>query len=136
MPINEDHTLLRELTPEAVDAVLAAAGPGAGSPQVIVKLRLLGGAMAREPRHDSAFCHRNAAYSLAVIGVLAPPVAEAAPQHAAALVAGLARWSTGGQMPNFAASHDPARPIRCYDADTLHRLKAIASRHDPAGILA
>jgi hypothetical protein len=136
MPINEDHALLREVTPEAVDAILAAAGPEAGSPQVIVELRLLGGAMAREPRHGSAFCHRDAAYSLAVIGVLAPPVAEVVPQHAAALVAALAPWSTGGQMPNFAPSHDPARPSRCYDADTLHRLKALAARHDPAGILA
>jgi FAD/FMN-containing dehydrogenase len=136
MPINEDHALLRELTPEAADAVLAAAGPEAGSPQVIVELRLLGGAMAREPRHDSAFCHRNAAYALAVIGALAPPVAEVVPQHAAALVAALAPWSTGGQMPNFAPSHDPARLSRCYDADTLHRLKALAARHDPAGILA
>lgn len=136
MPINEDHALLRELTPEAVDALLAAAGPEAGSPQVIVELRLLGGAMTREPRHDSAFCHRNVAYSLTVIGVLAPPVAAVVPQHAAALVAALAPWSTGGQMPNFAPSHDAARLSRCYDADTLHRLKALAARHDPAGILA
>jgi FAD/FMN-containing dehydrogenase len=136
MPINEDHALLRELTPEGVDAILAAAGPEAGSPQVIVELRLLGGAMAWEPRHPSAFCHRNADYSLAVIGVLAPPVAEVVPQHAAALVAALAPWSTGGQMPNFAPSHDPARLSRCYEGDTLHRLKSLAARHDPAGILA
>ena len=74
MPVHEDHALLRELTAETVDAILAACGPGSDSPQTIVELRLLGGALAREPRHRSAFCHRNAAYALSVIGVLAPPV--------------------------------------------------------------
>ena len=49
MPINEDHALLSELPAEAVDAMLALAGPGSGSPQVIAELRLLGGALAREP---------------------------------------------------------------------------------------
>lgn len=136
MPINEDQALLRELTPEAVDVLLAAAGPGAGSPQVIVELRQLGGALAREPRHRSAFCHRDAAYSLAVIGAMVPPVAEAVPGHARALCAALGEWTTGGQMPNFAPSHDADRPRRCYDEDTLAWLQALAQRHDPAGTLA
>lgn len=133
MPINEDQALLRELTPEAVDVIAAAAGPG--SPQTIVELRLLGGALAREPRHRSAFCHREAPYALAVIGVLAPPMGEAVVGHAAGLVAELAPWSTGGQMPNFAPSLDPARPSRVYNEDTLHWLTALARRYDPAGIL-
>lgn len=136
MPIHEDQALLRELTPEAVDAVLAAAGPASGSPQTIVELRLLGGAYAREPRHRSAFCHRDAAYSLAIIGVLAPPVGEIVRPRAAALVADLAPWSTGGQMPNFAPSSDPDRAARCYTEDTLHWLTALARQYDPAGILA
>ena len=50
MPINEDQALLSELPAEAVDALLALVGPGSGSPQVIVELRLLGGALAREPQ--------------------------------------------------------------------------------------
>jgi hypothetical protein len=135
MPVNEDQALLRELTAEAVDAILAAAGPTSGSPQTIVELRLLGGAHAREPRHRSAYCHRDAAYSLAVIGVLVPPVAEIVRPHAAALVADLAAWSTGGQMPNFAPSADPDRAARCYSEDTLHWLNALARQYDPAGIL-
>jgi hypothetical protein len=135
MPINEDQALLRELTAEAVDAILAATGPASGSPQAIVELRLLGGRFAREPRHRSSFCHRDAAYSLATIGVLAPPVGESVREHAAALVADLSAWSTGGQMPNFAASSDPDRAARCYSEDTLHWLTALARQYDPAGIL-
>ncbi|MEU0495729.1 FAD-binding oxidoreductase [Mycobacterium sp. NPDC006124] len=135
MPVHEGHALLRELTAETVEAILAACGPGSRSPQTLVELRLLGGALAREPRHRSAFCQRNAAYALSVIGVLASPDGAAVASHAADLVAAVAPWSTGGQMPNFAASDDPGRPGRCYDEDALAWLTALARRHDPASVM-
>ncbi len=135
MPINENQALLRELPAEAIDAVLTAAGPHSESPQIIVELRLLGGAMAREPRHRSAFCHRDAAYALTVIGVPQPDAA-AVVQHAEAVTRAVDPWATGGQMPNFAPSFDPARPSRVYNQDTLHLLAALADRYDPAGVLA
>jgi hypothetical protein len=135
MPTHEDHGLLRELTAEAVDAILATCGPESGSPQTIVELRLLGGALASEPRHRSAFCHRNAAYSLSVIGVLAPPVGDVVASHGAEMVSAVAPWATGGQMPNFAASADPERPARCYNEDALHWLRALAKRYDPASVM-
>jgi hypothetical protein len=118
-----------------VETILASAGPGTGAPQTIVELRMLGGALAREPRHRSVFCHRDAAYSLAVIGVLPPLVVESVIGHSADLVTALAPWSTGGQMPNFAVSGDPGRPARCYADDTLHWLIALAKRYDAAGVL-
>lgn len=136
MPVNEDHALLSELPAEAVDAILAVAGPGSQSPQVIVELRMLGGAMAREPQHRSAFCHRNAAFALTVIGVSAPEIATMVVEHARAVTQVVAQWSTGGQMPNFAPSYDPARPSRVYTEDTLHWLAALADRYDPARVLA
>ena len=135
MPINENQALLRELPAEAIDAVLTAAGPHSGSPQIIVELRLLGGAMAGEPRHRSAFCHRDAAYALTVIGVPMPDAA-AVVQHAEAVTRAVDPWATGGQMPNFAPSYDPARPSRVYNQDTLHRLATLADRYDPARVLA
>lgn len=135
MPTHEDHALLREMSHETVDAILAACGPGSNSPQTIVEVRLLGGELAREPRHRSAFCHRNAAYSLSVIGVLAGPIGDHVEAHAAELVEAMAPWSTGGQLPNFAASADPGRPSRCYNEDALHWLKALAKRYDPASVM-
>jgi hypothetical protein len=71
---------VRYTPPALIDAIgvmpYAACGPASNSPQTIVELRLLGGALAREPRHRSPFCHRNAAYALSVIGVLAPPAGD------------------------------------------------------------
>ena len=60
MPVYEDHVLLSRLTTEAVDTLLAVAGPDAGSLQTITELRLLGGAFARPGRHRSALCNRDA----------------------------------------------------------------------------
>ena len=136
MPTHEDHALLSALPVEAVDALLAVAGPESGSPQVIVELRQLGGALARQPRHRSAFCHRNAAYSLTVIGAPMPDTAALVAQHASAVVAAVVPWSTGGQMPNFGVSSDPGRAGRVYTEDTLHWLAALADRYDPARVLA
>lgn len=136
MPVSEGQALLSELPVEAVDAILAVAGPGSQSPQVIVELRMLGGAFAREARHRSAFCHRNAAFALTTIGVSAPEIAEMVAGHARAVTQAVSPWATGGQMPNFAPSYDPARPARVYNEDTLHWLSALAERYDPARVLA
>lgn len=135
MPVHEDHVLLREFGSDAADVLLAAAGPGSASMQTIVEVRLLGGAMARQAPHPSAFCHRQAAYAVAVIGMPLGPAAELVPAQARALVNALQPWSTGGLLPNFAPSAEPARMARVYDDDTRHWLASLADRYDPAGVL-
>jgi hypothetical protein len=132
MPVHESSGLLNELTPEAVDTLLAVAGPDAGSPQVIVELRLLGGALAREPEHKSALCHRDAAFSLLVIGV---PMIPGTPEHNAAVQTAMAPYLTGGELPNFGAAVGAERMRRVYDEDTRTWLAALAERHDPNGVL-
>ncbi|OMC06023.1 FAD-linked oxidase [Mycobacterium sp. NS-7484] len=134
MPVYEHHTLLRELTAETVEVLLSAAGPDSGSVQTIVELRMLGGALAREGRHRSAFCHRDAAFAVTTIGALVPPVADVVVPQAGALMVALSRWSSGGQLANFAPSEDAGRAGRVYDEETRHWLAALAQRHDPAGV--
>jgi hypothetical protein len=134
MPVSEYHTLLCELTSETVDLILGATGPDSSSVQTIVDIRMLGGALARDGLHRSAFCHRDAAYAVTVIGVPAPPVAEAVRSQAATLIAELTPWSTGGQLPNFAPSDDAGRAARVYDEDTRHWLAVLAEHYDPAGV--
>ncbi|MGB3322714.1 MAG: FAD-binding oxidoreductase [Mycolicibacterium fortuitum] len=134
MPIFEHHTLLRELTAETVEVLLDAAGPESGSVQTIVEIRMLGGALAREGRHRSAFCHRDAAFAVSTIGALVPPIADAVMPQAGALIVALSPWSSGGQLANFAPSEDAGRAARVYDEETRHWLAALADRHDPAGV--
>ncbi|KPM52761.1 FAD-linked oxidase [Frankia sp. R43] len=131
MPTHERGVLLRELPEQAVQTLLAVAGPQAECPQVIVELRLLGGAFARPPREPSAVCHRDAAYSLLTIGIAAPPIIEATAGHAAAVIAAVAPWSHGGSTPNFGASSDPAIVARQYDPATLARLATLTASYDP-----
>jgi hypothetical protein len=135
MPSHEESGLLRELTAETIAALLAVAGPESRSPQAVVELRQLGGALGREPEHKSAFCHRGAAFSVLAIGVLAPEIAEVVPVHGAAVIAALGPWATGGKLPNFAPSSDPAEIALAYDEDTVAWLGALADQHDPDRVL-
>lgn len=134
MPVYENQALLNALPGEAIDALLRLAGPGVESLQTIVELRMLGGAFARGPRQPDALCHRDAAYALTTIGLPIPELAERVVEHAAAVVESLAPWSTNGQLPNFAPSHDPGRAARVYEADVLQRLTALGDHYDPAGV--
>ncbi len=131
MPVHERAALLRELPDTAVTTLLRFAGPDASSPQVIVELRLLGGALAREPRHPSAVCHRDAAYSVLTIGLAASPVAQATAADAAALLAALEPWSGGLSAPNFGVSADPVIVAGKYDPATLARLATLTASYDP-----
>jgi hypothetical protein len=134
-PTHEAATLLADFPAEAAEALLAVAGPGAGSRQTIVELRHLGGALGRAPQQSSAFCQRNARFSMLAIGVLAPPEADAVAADGVALVAALAPWSTGRALANFAPSSDPERVALSYDEETLRRLGALAEQYDPTGVL-
>lgn len=131
MPSHEDADLLTGLPPAAVDALLAVAGPETDSPQVIVEVRQLGGAVARPPKVPGAVDHRDAAFSLLAIGVAVPPVAEAVVTHGASIRAALAPWTTGHVLPNFTPAAGPARMARSYTPETLARLTALADRYDP-----
>ena len=132
LPLHEGTLLLIDLPARAVDALLVVAGIGSGSPQIIVEVRQLGGALNRPDAPDCAFSHRQAAFSLLVIGIEAPPIAEAVAEHCARVVAALQPWSTGGVFPNF-GSRAPAE--QRYVGPTLERLREVAKKYDPAGVL-
>lgn len=135
MPTTEGMALLRELPAEAVDTLLALAGPDVDCPQLIVELRQLGGAIARTPEHPSAFVHRDAGFSLLTIGLAAGPIAAIAAAHAVQVEEAMRPWATGGALPNFAASTDPAVIARCYDRETLARLATLATAYDPNAVI-
>lgn len=133
MPTSESAMLLTGFGDEAAKGLLALAGSGSGSPQVLVEVRQLGGAYAREGAYPSAFVHRGAAYIVLAVGIALDP---AVAPHAQRLLVALADWGTGGIWPNYGLPHDVASARRAYDELTLARLAAIAARYDPDGVLA
>jgi hypothetical protein len=133
LPFANRGAALVSLPAEAVDALLAVAGPAAGSPLAMVELRALGGAVARDPDVPNAVTGRDTAFSLFAIGVLAGPPAEAVPGGLDALIAAVAPWTTGG-LVNFPT--DPADVASLWSDGDRERLEEILGRHDPAGTFA
>ena len=132
MPVHDPAMLLTDFTAETAERLLEVAGYGSGSPQVMVEVRQLGGAYAREGEHPSAFAHRAAGYSVLVVGMAPDP---AVLPHVARLFSALEDWDTGGIWPNFGPPHDSTTARRAYYAETLARLAAVTRSYDPDGVL-
>ena len=132
MPVHDPAMLLTDFTAETAARLLEVAGHGSGSPQVMVEVRQLGGAYAREGRHPSAFVHRAAGYSVLVVGMAPDP---AVLPHMERLFSALEEWDTGGVWPNFGPPHDATTARRAYDGATLARLAAVTRTYDPDGVL-
>ena len=123
--------LLDELPHEAVDLLLDSVGTD-GNVQSVVELRVLGGAIARPPRHPSAVSHRDAAYLLFMSGTADPSVGTAAQSDR--ILAALAPWTCDGLFPNFATG-DRQQTQRCYDDDARFWLGSLAAQYDPDHVM-
>jgi FAD/FMN-containing dehydrogenase len=134
VPFEEGGTLLSELAPETIEAILQEAGPDTACPLLLVELRLLGGALARG-RAD-AVGGRDAAYSLFAVGALMPPIADAVPPAIRGVVGAMAPWSTGGTMVNFhGVPGDDADRARAWSGPTYERLQRAKASYDPGNLL-
>ena len=92
-------TMLSELTPEAVEAMLEVAGPGSGSPLLMVELRHLGGALGRRAPHAGALGSLTGEYLLYGLTIpMAPELVRRVRGHRAA-AAGRAR--AGDRQPQI-----------------------------------
>ncbi len=131
VPAHEAAAVLAEFPLEAVDALLDLAGPGSDSPQVLVEVRQMGGAIARAGEHESAFSGRSTAYSLLTVGIAGTPGVE---DHAASILAALDPWTGGHRMPNFTFAPDDYADA--YDEKTTERLRRTIRRYDPEGVIA
>ncbi|MFT3900539.1 MAG: FAD-binding oxidoreductase [Gordonia sp. (in: high G+C Gram-positive bacteria)] len=135
MPATEHGGLLAALPDEAIDILHGLATSPAAPLLPVVEVRQLGGAFAREPEVRSALCHRDAAFNLNMVGILADEEAAGAVLGAiGSSYEALGPWLTGGVLPNFVATDDRARIRDCYDDDTAAWLSALADQLDPKGV--
>jgi FAD/FMN-containing dehydrogenase len=130
MPVIEAATVLTGFPADAAEALLALTGPGSGSPQVLVEVRQMGGAVGREGAHPAAFSSRPAAFCLLTVGVDDPAVAA----HAEAVLAAMAPWEGRHRMPNFTFEAEDL--VHAFDEDALALLRAAIRTYDPDGVMA
>ncbi|HEY8473397.1 MAG TPA: FAD-binding protein [Natronosporangium sp.] len=134
VPVAGDHALLGDLPPAAVDALLAAAGPGVDTPVGAVELRHLGGALARRPPGAGVLATLEGEFLLHAAGVVPTPAAEPAVLAAATgIVQALQPWHTSRGYLNFAESRS-ADPSRLFGPDAARRLAAIKAEVDPTDL--
>ena len=132
MPVWEKGLLLRELGVESVDRVLALAGPDTDSPLAMVELRLMGGAIGRQPRVPNAVAGRDGAFSVLALGVLAPGIEDAVPHAGTAMLEALTPWSTGTALLNWLGAASADEVAHAWTPATYARLQAVKRRVDPS----
>ncbi|HEX6150308.1 FAD-binding oxidoreductase [Nocardioides sp.] len=130
-PAFEAGAVLTDFPAEAAEALLDLTGHGSGSPQVLVEVRQMGGAIARAGEHESAFSSRGAAYSLLTVGIADVPGVE---EHAAKILEAMAPWTGGPRLPNF--TFTPEEYADAYDEATIERLRRAIRTYDPLGVMA
>jgi hypothetical protein len=132
LPYDSAHQILGELPANAVDAILAAAGPGSGAPIAMVQLRHLGGALARVSPGAGARATLPGEVCLFALGVT-PDEQSAGPVRAS--LEALERAvlpHRAGDYPNFV--EEPVDTSRFFDAKTWARLRAVKALHDPSDL--
>jgi FAD/FMN-containing dehydrogenase len=129
-----DGMLLSELPAEAVDAIVAVAGPGSGSPLLSVEIRQLGGALAEASPANGALASIDAGFAVFAVGIaMNADMKAAARAHAAKVRGALAAWDAGRSYFNFTERH--ADPGELFAEDAYARLRRIKAQCDPANVI-
>jgi FAD/FMN-containing dehydrogenase len=134
VPFHSTSALLDEMPYEAIDAMLAAAGPdsGRGPTVTMLQLRQMGGALARDTPGAGARATLPGDISLFALGaVLDEPMSEAV-KAALADVDAAVRPYRAGYYPNFV--EEPADASAFFDPATWARLRAVKAAYDPADV--
>jgi FAD/FMN-containing dehydrogenase len=124
-----DGALLDELPGDAIDALVAAAGPGSGSPLISVEVRHLGGALGRAHDSHGALAAVEADFALYAVGMA--PDADAAAEvnaHIDVVKGAVSEWSAGRRLLNFSERRDGED---MFAPAALRRLRAVKTLVDP-----
>ncbi len=132
MPMWEKGMLLAELTEEAVDAFLAGVAPEAPVPLVMAEIRQLGGALSRPADVPNAVAGRAGAWSVLVIGPMAPELVDVVPQVGRGVLEALRPWAAPGCVLNFLGDVPGAGEVlAAYEPADAERLLAVKRAVDP-----
>jgi UDP-N-acetylenolpyruvoylglucosamine reductase len=132
-PAVGDGAMLTSLPDEAIAAVLAAGGPGSGSPFISLEIRQLGGALGRPADRAGAASHLEAAYGMFAVGLpFTPEMGTAIEAHLDVVAAAVQPWRAVQNYFNFAERHVDSATF--YTGSTHDRLREIRQRFDPTDL--
>jgi hypothetical protein len=121
---------LVDMTPETVNALVAVAGPGSGSPLISVELRQLGGAVAEASPEHGAVGSIDAGFALFAVGMAADAeMTGFVEDRVAAVKTALAPWTA--ERGNFNFADSPKDGESFYPADTYRGLQWVKAAYDP-----
>jgi FAD/FMN-containing dehydrogenase len=134
VPYTSENALVRELPPEAIRSLVEVAGPGSGSPLLLVELRQTGGALSRPAPGHGALAKLDGRFVLFALGMAATADMEAASlTHACRVKAALAPYSAAGSYLNFAEHATDLADT--FQPDAYARLQAVKARLDPLNVI-
>ncbi len=129
VPALGDHNCVGELDAAAIEALVAAAGPGSGSGLVSVELRQMGGALARAEEGAGAVATMPGSYISYAVGIAADPETTAkTASDLARVMATLAPYESGHYF-NFVERTAAAESF--FDPATAARLLDVKQTYDP-----
>jgi hypothetical protein len=135
LPAWEKGMTLTDLPEEAVDALLASAGPQLEIPLIMAEVRLMGGALGRPAKVPNAVPGRSGAFSVLVLGPAIPELAQVVPMIGKGVLAALGPWKAPETMINFLGDvTGPEEVAAAYPPATIERLKEVKRAVDPTGI--
>jgi hypothetical protein len=126
------HRVLQELSDEAIDAWVAAVGPGSGTPLLLSELRHLGGALGRPDPDGGALSHLGAGWVMYGVGmVMSPQMGEAVSAGLDRMHEAMEPWGAEGGYFNF--SDRPCDTDAILPPDVCSRLAEVKRQWDPDG---
>jgi len=130
----KDH-YLRELTDEAIDAILGRGGPaGEGSIQANADILGMGGAIAEVGPGESAFSHRDAAFEFITDTGWEDPAEDEMRMSACRRYAAAVEPYSSGSYVNALSDEGAAGVKRAYPPEALARLTELKDRYDPDNV--
>jgi FAD/FMN-containing dehydrogenase len=130
VPFAGDGQMLDELPAAAVDALVAAAGPGSGSQLLSFELRLLGGALNQAAPGAGALAKLDHGFITFGVGMLVDAEAEASlSQQFDEIKGALGPWDSGIKYGNLVDA--PLDTRSCHSPETYERLQQVKLHYDP-----
>ncbi len=128
LPYLSTTALIDEITPQGLDGILDAVGPGSGSPLPLVQIRQLGGALGRQAPGAGARATLPGSYSVLALGVVAEEADDVAVMtYLSRLDVALQPYRVG-EYANFV--EQPGEASRFFAPATWDHLRSVKTAYD------